>query len=150
MTTTPISGLSNELLRLILDHIEPDPDKTVPIDRREFLSRESFDKPQPTTRGSLRDIGSFRSACRRFADVGAPLLFTRVDVRFSTRGLDNLEKLADWPHLTRHVRVFTYLLPYFYRNGTFQDTWASLALTVYRRRGEWSPSPRRGRCTGLL
>ena len=117
MTTIPILGLSNEILRLILDQIEPDPEKTIPIDRRQFLSVESFDRPLPSTRGSLKDIGSFRSACRRFADVGAPLLFTRVDARFSKRGLENLEKLANWPHLARHVKRFTYLLPYFYRSG---------------------------------
>ena len=116
-TSSAILGLSNELLHLILDQIEPDPDKTIPIDRRQFLSNESFEKPKDTTRGSLTDIGNFRLACRRFADVGAPLLFTRVDVRFSRRGLNGLEKLAGWPHLARHVKVFALLMPYFYTHG---------------------------------
>ena len=116
-TTSTLLGLSNELLHLILEQIEPDPDKTIPIDRRQFLSCESFNKPKSTTRGSLKDIGNFRSACRRFADVGAPLLFTLVDVRFSTKGLDSLEKLAGWPHLARHVKRFTLLMPYFYRHA---------------------------------
>jgi len=117
MNTTPIHRLSNELLRLILDQIEPDPDKTVPIDRRQFLSVESFDRPLPSTRGSIKDVGRFRCACRRFSDIGAPLLFTRVAARFSTRGLGKLEQLAAWPHLSRHVKKFSYLVPYFYRNG---------------------------------
>lgn len=114
----PIQRLSNELLRLILDQIEPDPDKTVPIDRRQFLSVESFDRPLPSTRGSVKDIGRFRCACRRFADIGAPLLYTRVAARFSQRGLRKLEQLAGWPHLARHVKKFSYLLPYFYTRGT--------------------------------
>ncbi|KAF2769941.1 hypothetical protein EJ03DRAFT_82158 [Teratosphaeria nubilosa] len=116
MKTPPILTLSNELLRLILDQIEPDPDKTVPIDRRQFLSVESFDRPLPSTRGSLRDVGRFRCACRRFADIGAPLLYTRVAARFSRKGLQKLEQLAAWPHLARHVKKFSYLVPYFYRN----------------------------------
>ena len=109
-----VQRLSNELLRLILDQIEPDPDKTVPIDRRQFLSVESFDRPPPSSRGSVRDIGSFRATCRRFAAIGEPLLFTRVAARFSHKGLEKLQKLAEWPHLSRHVKKFTYLVPYFY------------------------------------
>ncbi|KAK4545533.1 hypothetical protein LTR36_002883 [Oleoguttula mirabilis] len=117
MATASIHSLSNEILRLILDQIEPDPDKTIPIDRRQFLSVESFDRPLPSSRGSIKDIGRFRCACRRFADVGAPLLYTRVAARFSKKGLRKLEQLAAWPHLARHVKKFSYLLPYFYRNG---------------------------------
>ncbi|KAK5110920.1 hypothetical protein LTR62_005458 [Meristemomyces frigidus] len=116
MTTPPVLRMSSELLRLILDQIEPDPDKTVPIDRRQFLSVESFDRPLDSTRGSIRDIGNFRCCCKLFADVGAPLLFTRVTARFSERGLAKLEQLASWPHLARLVKKFSYLLPYFYRN----------------------------------
>ena len=118
MKTAPIERLSNELLRLILDQIEPDPDKTVPIDRRQFLSVESFDIPLPSSRGSIRDIRRFRCTCKRFADIGAPLLFTRVAARFSNRGLQKLETLASWPHLASHVKKFSYLVPYFYVNGT--------------------------------
>ncbi|KAK4555028.1 hypothetical protein LTR86_007794 [Recurvomyces mirabilis] len=118
MSGPPILRLSSELLRLILDQIEPDPDKTVPIDRRLFLSVESFDRPLDSTRGSIKDIGNFRCGCRLFADVGAPLLYTRVTARFSERGLAKLEQLASWPHLARLVKKFSYLLPYFYRNSS--------------------------------
>lgn len=117
MKQPPIHRLSNELLRLILDYIEPDPDKTVPIDRRQFLSVESFDRPLPSSRGSIKDVGRFRLACRRFADIGEPLLFTRVAARFSRQGLEKLQKLAEWPHLSRHVKKFSYLVPYFYFNS---------------------------------
>ena len=117
MTTVPIQRLSNELLKLILDQIEPDPDNAVPIDDRQFLSVESFDRPPPSSKDSVRDIGRFRSTCIRFADVGAPLLFAHVSARFSKRGLQKLETLAEWSHLTHHVKKFSYLVPYFYRNG---------------------------------
>jgi len=117
MTPPAIQRLSNELLRAILDQIEPDPDKTVPIDRRQFLSVESFVRPPDTSRGSVKDIGAFRCTCHRFAEIGAPLLYTRVAGRFSRSGLKKLEQLAEWPHLARHVKKFSYLVPYFYRNG---------------------------------
>ena len=114
MPTAYILRLSNEILRLILDQIEPDPEKTVAIDRRQFLSVESFDRPLPSSRGSIKDLGRFRQACRRFAVVGEPLLFTRVATRLSQKGLERLKTLAGWPHLTRHVKKFSYLVPYFY------------------------------------
>ncbi|KAK5171747.1 uncharacterized protein LTR77_003383 [Saxophila tyrrhenica] len=111
----PIHRLSNELLKHILDQIEPDPERTVPIDDRRFISVESLEIPPPSS-DSIRDIGRFRETCRRFAEVGAPLLFTLVKVRFSEDGLDKLETFAGWSHLARHVKKFSYLMPYFYSN----------------------------------
>lgn len=121
ITNHSVNKLSNELLRLVLDQIEPDPDRTVPVDRRQFLSVESFDFPPPPARGSLKDIGRFRLASKRFADVGAPLLFTRVSGRLSRRGLQKLEQLAEWPHLAKHVKKFSYMVPYFYGNGRSEE-----------------------------
>ncbi|OQO12796.1 hypothetical protein B0A48_02260 [Cryoendolithus antarcticus] len=114
MKTFSFLSLSNELIRMILDQIEPDPDKTVPVDRRQFLSVESFDFPPPSSRGSIRDIGQFRLTCRRFSAIGAPLQFTRVSGRLSQRGLQQLEVLAGWPHVAQHVKKFSYMVPYFY------------------------------------
>jgi hypothetical protein len=108
--------LSNELLRHILDQIEPDPERTVPIDDRRFISVESFELSPPPD--SSKDIGNFRLASRQFAEVGAPLLFTLVKVRFSRTGLDRLARFAGWRHLTGHVKKFSYLMPYFYPDGT--------------------------------
>ncbi|KAK0252509.1 hypothetical protein LTR01_005883 [Friedmanniomyces endolithicus] len=114
----PMQRLSNELLRAILDQIVPDPERTVPIDRRQFLSVESFVKPLlDSGRGAVKDVGAFRRTCRRFADVGAPLLYTRVAARFSKTGLKKLEQLTEWPHLARHVKKFSYLVPYFYKHA---------------------------------
>ncbi|QIW97252.1 hypothetical protein AMS68_002770 [Peltaster fructicola] len=111
----PANKLSNELIVLILEQVEPDSDKTVPVDRRQFLSVESFDCPPRSPRG--RDIGLVRLASRRFAQLGAPFLFTRISGRLSKRGLQKLEQLAEWPHLTQHVRMFSYMVPYFYAKG---------------------------------
>jgi hypothetical protein len=133
-SNSPILRLSPELWKLIADRIEPDPERTVPIDDRRFLSVESLE-PQPSP-DSRKDIGSFRATCRSFAEVGAPLLFTLVKVRFSKKGLEDLEKLAGWSHLTRHVKKFSYLMPYFYPNGVYLCAfvfWHRCVLTSTRR-----------------
>ncbi|KAK3691298.1 hypothetical protein LTR37_018743 [Vermiconidia calcicola] len=111
----PIQRLSNEILRHILDQIEPDPERTVPIDDRRFISVESFELAPPSD--SVKDIGRFRLTCHRFAEVGAPLLFIFVKGRFSKRGLERLEEFAGWGHLTGHVKKFSYLVPYLYYRG---------------------------------
>lgn len=120
MKPAPIERLPNELLRRILDQIQPDSERTVPIDDRSFLSVESFDIAPPSN--ADWDIRRFRRACKRFAEVGEPLLFTVVAVRFSRHGLEQLEQLAQWPHMTRHVKKFSYLVPYYYPNGTNPST----------------------------
>src|ERR1700760_1420299 len=113
MTVVPASQrLSNEILRHILDQIEPDPERTVPIDDRRFISVETLESVRlwPTT-DAVKDIGNFRLACKRFAEIGAPLLFTLVKARFSTRSLERLEQFAEWSHLTGLVKKFSYLVP---------------------------------------
>ena len=138
MSLPPIERLSNELLRLILDQIEPDPDNAVPIDDRRFLSVESFIAPL-SSKDSVRDIGRFRSTCKRFADVGAPLLFTHVSARLSKGGLQKLETLSGWSHLTHLVKKFSYLVPYFYQPGkTTSPISFNIALISARR--AWSAS----------
>ena len=112
----PILRLSNELLRHIIDLIEPDLERTVPIDARRFLSVESLENSSPPD--ATETIGNLRRTCHRLADVGAPVLFTLVKVRFSKDGLAKLEELAGWAHLARHVKKFSYLMPYFYARGT--------------------------------
>ncbi|KAI9845311.1 MAG: hypothetical protein M1837_004933 [Sclerophora amabilis] len=109
--------LSNELLRDILDHIEADPEKSVNIDRRAYLSVESFKAPSPPMPAQAQDIAHFRLVCRRFAELGVPHQFTRVTTRFSTRGFARLERIADRPHIARHVKKFSYMIPCFYVDG---------------------------------
>jgi hypothetical protein len=113
--TPPIQRLSNELLRHILDQIEPDPERTVPIDDRRFISVESLELSPSAD--STQAIGRFRATCQRFADIGAPLLFSLVKIRFGQAGLEKLEEFAGWSHLTRHVKKFSYLMPCFYSTG---------------------------------
>lgn len=109
--------LPRELLRHVLDALEPNPDEPIPVDRRRYLSQESLDRPSPPPRSCIEDIANFRLACKQFADVGAPLLFTRVVTRLSKRDLKRLETLASW-RVATHVKRFSYLVPYFFKNRT--------------------------------
>ena len=116
MKSSPIEKLPIELLERVLHQIQPDPERTVPIDDRSFLSVESFDYSPPSN--ADWDVRRFRNVCRKWARIGEPLLFSIVGVRFSKHGLQKLEQLAGWPHLTRHVKKFSYLVPYYYPSGT--------------------------------
>jgi hypothetical protein len=117
-----LSALSDELIILILDHLAPDP-QTVPEDCRRFLSVESFGPPPEIAPSAAQDIGAFRLTSKRFADIGAPLLFTRVQARLSQAGLERLEELSKWD-VARYVKKFSYMVPYFYFNDdpTAEDT----------------------------
>ena len=113
-----ILSLSNDILRDVLDHIDADPAESVSMDRRAYLSVESFRPPSlPSPSRSLL-IRNIRLTCRRFADLGAPYQFTRVATRFSHAGFERLENIAARPHLAKHTKKFSYLIPDFYRTGT--------------------------------
>ncbi|KAM0716928.1 hypothetical protein Q7P37_006780 [Cladosporium fusiforme] len=114
MELPPIHRLPEELLEKIANEIAPDPDKTVPVDARRFLSVESFGPPLEIAPSAVHDIGSFRLASKRFAAFGPPLLFNRVQARLSYQGLKRLEELATWCHITPYVKKFSYMVPYFY------------------------------------
>ena len=114
--------LSNELLRDILDHIEADPDRTVSIDRRAYLSVESFAAPSLPAPAQAQDIAHFRLVCKRFAELGVPHQFTRVTTRFSRRGFSRLEWIAKKPDLAKHVKKFSYMVPCFYVKGEARQT----------------------------
>ncbi|KAF2254686.1 hypothetical protein BU26DRAFT_143639 [Trematosphaeria pertusa] len=112
-----ILDLSNELLREILDHIESDPEKLISLDRRAYLSQESFKPPPPPDRDQAQDIANFRLTCKRFSDLGALHQFSRVTTRFSRKGLKRLENIASQEHLAKHVKKFSYMVPFFYVEG---------------------------------
>lgn len=116
--SSPIQKLADELLRDILDLIEADPDKGVNVDRRAYLSQESFRPPPVPSSTRAQDLGSWRRTCKRFSQVGAIHQFGKVTTRFSTREFERLRWLAKQPHLTRHVKKFSYMVPYFYVEGT--------------------------------
>lgn len=112
-----ITRLSNELLRDILDHIEADPEKLVGLDRRSYLSQESFKPPPPPNPGQAQNIGNFRLVCRRFSELGAVHQFARVTTRFSQKGFKRLASIAATQHLAKHVKKFSYMVPHFYVEG---------------------------------
>ena len=112
-----LESLSNDILREILDHIEADPDRSVSIDRRAYLSVESFRPPSPPPPLRAQDLGNFRLVCRRFADLGVPYQFTRLATRFSRAGFQRLDRICSHSHLARHVRKLSYLIPDFYVEG---------------------------------
>lgn len=121
-----IMKLMPELLHMIFDHVESDPEKCVTIDRREWLSVESFQQPPPPKEEAQNDIASLRCTCKRFSEVGVPFQFTRLSTRFSPEGFERLQGIASQPHLARAVKKFTYLVPMFYadaaeQNGSLQD-----------------------------
>ncbi|KAH7126699.1 hypothetical protein B0J11DRAFT_283285 [Dendryphion nanum] len=112
-----ILKLSNELLREILDHIESDPDKLISVDRRAYLSQESFKPPPQPDQQQAQTIANFRLTCSRFSELGAIHQFARVTTRFSRKGLERLEKIASQEHLAKHVKKFSYMVPFFYVEG---------------------------------
>jgi hypothetical protein len=125
-----ILNLSNELLREILDYIESDSEKLVGLDRRAYLSQESFRPPPPPDRDQAQDIAAFRLSCKRFADLGAIHQFSRVTTRFSSKGLCRLENIAGQEHLAKHVRKFSYMVPFFYVEGPDPyPVWESAHMT---------------------
>jgi hypothetical protein len=110
--------LPTELIERILNFVEPgNPDREVDVAQRRHLSVESFEPAPVPSRGSVADVGRLRLVCKRLAHIGGPLLFTRIAIRFSEKGLRRLEQLADWAHLARQVKRFTYLVPHFYEDG---------------------------------
>jgi len=117
MASRTILKLSNELLREILDLIEADPEKQVNLDRRAYLSVESFKAPPKPAPNLAQDLGSFRLTCRRFSELGAIHQFARVTTRFSKKGFERLENIAGQPHLAKNVKKFSYMVPYFYVEG---------------------------------
>lgn len=117
--SSPIQKLADELLRDILDLIEADPDKGVNVDRRAYLSQESFRPPPVPSSTRAQDLGSWRRTCKRFSEVGAIHQFGKVTTRFSSKEFERLRWLAKQPHLTRHVKKFSYMVPYFYVEGAF-------------------------------
>jgi hypothetical protein len=115
--SSPIQKLGNELLRDILDLIEADPDKGINVDRRAYLSQESFRPPPRPSSTSAQDLGNWRRTCKRFSEIGAIHQFGKVTTRFSRKEFDRLRWLAKQQHLTRHVKKFSYMVPYFYVEG---------------------------------
>ena len=113
-----ILGLADELLQLILEHLVADPYKSLTVDKRAYLSQESFKAPPAPLPTQAEDVGNLRLACSRFDDIAARQQFRRVTTRFSCAGLERLEAIAERKHLARHVNKFSYMMPCFHIGGT--------------------------------
>lgn len=121
MEPPPIHRLADELIEMILHQIAPDPDKAVPVDTRRFLSVESFGPAPELAPSAVHTICSFRSTCKRFSIIAAPLLFNRVRARLSREGLERLETISQWPWIATHVKKFSYMVPYFYGSSAIYN-----------------------------
>lgn len=113
-----LHGLPEHLLQIIVERIYEDSQRFVPIDRREFLSIESFPPIQPDT----STLSSFRLVCRYFSDLGLPYQFSRVTTRFSLQGFQRLDKISSCVRAAKCTRRFIYIVPYFFVEGTVQST----------------------------
>jgi hypothetical protein len=56
--------------------------------------------------------------CRKFSRLGLYQQFSRLTTRFSRRGLSRLERIAGQPHIAGRVKKFSYMVPFFYVEGT--------------------------------
>jgi hypothetical protein len=133
---TRILDLADELLRIILEHVASEPEKLISLDRRAYLSQESFfySPPEPDNAENLK---IFRLVCKRFADLGAIHQFARLTVRFSKRSFKRLERVANEAHLAKRVKKVSYMVPCFlYVEGYIHNAPEySVTLTrVYRPR----------------
>jgi len=139
MDTSAPQRLPDELIALIFEYLAPDP-QIVSEDSRRFLSVESFGPPPEVLPSAVQHIGSLRLASKRFAHIGAPLLFGRVQARLSKPGLQRLQTLSTW-RVASHVKKFSYMVPYFYGNNdaTSEDT-QSLLLELEAQFGHLNGS----------
>jgi hypothetical protein len=112
-----ILDLADELLRIILEHVASEPEKLISLERRAYLSQESFKPHPPPELDQAQNIACFRLTCKKFASLGVIHQFSRVTTRFSKEGLVRLEKIARQPHLAERVKKFSYMVPFFYVEG---------------------------------
>lgn len=116
-STSAFLNLSDELILLILEHLEGPWEISVPIDKRAYLSVESFGPPLERPENAVEALGRFRLICRRLAVIGASRQFSRVTTRFSQHGFERLERIAKCKDIAQAVKKFTYMVPYFWTQG---------------------------------
>jgi len=112
-----ILHLADELLRIVLENVTSEPEKLISLERRAYLSQESFKQPPPLEHDAAQNIAAFRLTCRKFSDLGVIHQFSRVTTRFSRRGLKRLENIASQRHIAQRVKKFSYMVPFFYVEG---------------------------------
>ena len=65
-----ILDLADELLRIILEYVASEPEKPISLERRAYLSQESFKLPLPLEPDDADTVAKFRLTCRKFALLG--------------------------------------------------------------------------------
>ncbi|KAF1817308.1 hypothetical protein P152DRAFT_453887 [Eremomyces bilateralis CBS 781.70] len=130
----PVLRLSTELLDHILDFLASDRPRLIELDKRAYLSQESFSHPPPREPDALTTLAAFRLTCRRFSELGAVRQYARVTTRFTVAGFNRLEAIARSPNVAKHVIKFSYMVPYFYvfdsSNPSSELSRSSLATQV--------------------
>lgn len=106
-----ILHLPVEVLRNIIAHIDQESDSMVNLDRRGYLSQESFKQPVPPTHQDRQDVGNFRLTCKLFGQLGAKHQFLRLTTRFGIGDFERLRGIASVPYLAENVRKFSYMIP---------------------------------------
>jgi hypothetical protein len=66
-TTMGILDLADELLRIILENVAAEPEQLISLQKRAYLSQESFKLYSPPEPDRSEDIESFRLTCKRFS-----------------------------------------------------------------------------------
>jgi hypothetical protein len=118
LTIMGILELETELLRIILEYVASEPEKPISLEKRAYLSMESFRMPPPPEHDQAQDLAKFRLVCKKFSDLGLIHQFSRVTTRFSRKGLKRLEEIAKVEHVAQRVKKFSYMVPFFYVEGT--------------------------------
>jgi hypothetical protein len=60
-----ILDLADELLREILEHVTSEPEKLISLERRAYLSQESFNPPPEPDQLQAQNLANFRLTCTK-------------------------------------------------------------------------------------
>lgn len=138
--------LGNDLLRIILEYCsEPEKLVSLGLERRAYLSQESFKAPPPPEPDQAKTISAFRLTCRKFSELGVIHQYSRVTTRLSKRGLERLEKIASQPHIARRVKKFSYMVPFFYVEGKYPSCHPQFTADLYEDGSEYKSCCARAR-----
>ncbi|KAJ5225280.1 hypothetical protein N7468_006505 [Penicillium chermesinum] len=111
----PILHLADELLAEILAFV---------LERRSGRNGHA-DRDYPIEYGENSDLDRFRLVCKRFMHIATPRKFSRVNVRFSKKGLRRLEELVAMQRAC-YVKTLTYLVRPFWKGSG----WTSILLAL--------------------
>ncbi len=132
-----LNTLPEHLLQIIVERIYEDSQRFVPIDRREFLSIESFPSIQP----DASTLSSFRLVCKHFSELGLPYQFSRVTTRLSRQGFERLDKISSCVRAAQCTRRFIYMVPYFFVEGMAPNAYTYQLLILGRPPATCRPLP---------